>query len=80
MSYATVKDKKPCSSDVTYYGVLKDVVEIQYTNTLKFVLFKYNWVDAVGGMKEDEFRFTLVNFNHLLYKDNVVGDEPFILA
>ncbi|CAN6676733.1 unnamed protein product [Malus baccata var. baccata] len=80
MSYATVKDKRPCSGDVTYYGVLKDVVEIRYTNALKFVLFKCDWVDAIGGMKEDEFRFTLVNFNHLLYKDNVVGDEPFILA
>lgn len=28
----------------------------------------------------DEFKFTLVNFNHLLYKDNKVTDEPFIFA
>ncbi|RXH84091.1 hypothetical protein DVH24_026990 [Malus domestica] len=28
MNYATVKDKRPCLGDVTYYGALKDVVEI----------------------------------------------------
>lgn len=60
--------------------MLKDVVEIQYTNALKFVLFKCDWVYALDGVKEDEFKFTLVNFNHLLYKDNVIGNEPFILA
>ena len=31
-------------------------------------------------MKQDEFKFTLVNFNHLLYRENRAVDEPFILA
>lgn len=44
------------------------------------MLFKCNWVDTKVGKKVDEFKFTFVNFNHLLYKDNQVGDKPFILA
>lgn len=32
------------------------------------------------GKKEDEFGFTLVNFNRLLYRHNRTTDEPFILA
>ncbi|KAM2457988.1 hypothetical protein ACFX1W_006839 [Malus domestica] len=58
----------------TYYGMLKDVVEIQYTNALKFVLFKCDWVNALGGVKEDEFKFTLVNFNHLEGVDGATVD------
>lgn len=80
MSYASVRDQNPRSGDVTFHGVLTDIVEIRYTNTLKFVLFKCDWVDSLVGVKEDEFKFTLVNFNHLLYKENGIGDEPFILA
>ena len=43
-------------------------------------MFKCNWIDNNVGMKQDEFKFTLVNFNHLLYSKNRVVDEPFILA
>ncbi|KAA8515604.1 hypothetical protein F0562_018785 [Nyssa sinensis] len=35
---------------------------------------------TIEGRKIDEFGFTLVNFKHLLYKENRLGDEPFILA
>ena len=47
---------------------------------MKFVMFKCNWIDNIVGMKQDEFKFTLVNFNHLLYRENRAVDEPFILA
>ena len=43
-------------------------------------MFKCNWIDNNMGMKQDEFKFTLVNFNHLLYRENRVVDEPFILS
>lgn len=33
-----------------------------------------------AGIKEDEFKFTLVNFNHLLCKHNQISYETFILA
>ncbi|XP_040369295.1 uncharacterized protein LOC121051221 [Rosa chinensis] len=32
------------------------------------------------GIKLDHFKFPLVNFKRLLYKNDCIGDEPFILA
>ena len=80
VSYASAKDKNPRSGNVTFHGVLTDILEIRYTNDMKYVLFKGDWIDNQVGKLQDEFKFTLVNFNHLLYKNNQLGDEPFILA
>lgn len=78
-SFSSSKDKNPILGDVSFYGVLKDIIEVRYTNDIKFILFKCDWVDRNSGLKHDEFNFTLVNFAHLLYRGNVM-DEPFILA
>ena len=43
-------------------------------------MFKCNWIDNNMRMKQDELKFTLVNFKYLLYKENRVVDEPFIIA
>ncbi|XP_057770554.1 uncharacterized protein LOC130990352 [Salvia miltiorrhiza] len=67
-SFSSSKDKNPISGDVSFYGVLKDIVEVKYTNNLKFVLFKCDWVEYNLGLKRDEFNFTLVNFAHLIYR------------
>nr|XP_027124355.1 uncharacterized protein LOC113741067 [Coffea arabica] len=79
-SFASTKDKNPISGILEYYGVLVDIVELRYSNDIKFVMFKCDWVDNVTGMKQDEHNFTLVNFDHILYKQNTKNDEPFILA
>ncbi|XP_071904478.1 uncharacterized protein [Coffea arabica] len=79
-SFASIKDKDPISGILEYYGVLVDIVELRYSNDIKFVMFKCDWVDSVTGMKQDEHNFTLVNFDHILYKQNKKNDEPFILA
>lgn len=47
---------------------------------MKYVLFKGDWIDNQVGKQQDEFKFTLVNFNQLLYKNKQLGDEPFILV
>ncbi|KAK8928337.1 hypothetical protein KSP39_PZI017840 [Platanthera zijinensis] len=80
ISYASLKDKNPRIGGVTYYGKLTNIFEIHYTNEFKFILFKCDWINPQVGKKVDEFNFTLVNFNHLLYKHNKLTDEPFILA
>jgi len=79
-SYASSKDKYPISGDVTFYGVLTNVVEIRYSNEFKFILFKYDWVDNNRGMMVDSLNFIIVNFNCLMYQENKPTDEPFILA
>ena len=80
VSYASRKDNNPRVGAVSYYGVLSDIIEIRYTNDLKYVLFKCDWIDNNVGKKEDDFNFTLVNFKHLLYRDDRLTNEPFILA
>ena len=80
-SYSSARDQHPVSGDVTFYGVLTDIIELYYSKDVKFLLFKCDWVDNRRGLVEkDNFDFTLVNFNHLLYRGNEVSDEPFILA
>lgn len=79
-SYASSKDTNPVIGDVNFYGEVTDIIEIRYSSSMKFVLSRCNWIDNRTGMMKDEFKFTLVNFKHTLYKDNRVIDEPFILA
>ncbi|KAK3226933.1 hypothetical protein Dsin_006795 [Dipteronia sinensis] len=80
MSYASARDRNLRAGNVTFHGVLNDIIEISYTNDMKFILFKCDWVNNQLGKKQDEFNLTMVNFNHPMYKDNHVGNEPFILA
>lgn len=80
VSYASAWDKNPRSGNVTFHGVLTDILEIRYTNDMRYIIFKGNWIDNQVGKQQDEFKFTLVNFNNLLYKNNQLGDEPIILA
>ena len=80
-SYASSRDMHPVEGDVTYYGVLTDIVELYYSHDCKYVLFKCDWVDNNRGLVErDDFGFTLVNFRNLLYTKGLISDEPFILA
>ncbi|KAK4422963.1 hypothetical protein Salat_1878900 [Sesamum alatum] len=80
LSFASAKDLNPRSGTVSYYGVLKDILQIQYTKDTQFLMFECDWVDNEKGLKQDEFKFTLVNFNHLMYNKNLPTDEPFVLA
>lgn len=82
-SYASAKDKKPITGDVTYYGILTDIIELNYYEHFKVVLFKCDWANVHSqrkGVKKDNYGFTLVNFSRLLFNGNQVSDEPFILA
>lgn len=65
-----------------YYGVLTDIVELNYFDKFRYVLFKCNWanVNSNRGCKTDEYGFVLVNFSHLIHKGDHLKDEPFILA
>lgn len=80
-SYANAKDKNPILAEVSFYGILTDIIELYYTKKLKLVLFSYNWVNNNKGLIEkDGYGFTLVNFNHLLYPGHHLSNEPFIFA
>ncbi|PRQ19756.1 hypothetical protein RchiOBHm_Chr7g0220731 [Rosa chinensis] len=80
MSVASRNDKHPSVDPLAYYRQLIDIVKINYSEELKFDLFKCDWIDTALGTKQDCFEYTLVNFKHLLYKHDRVCNEPFILA
>jgi len=67
----------------TSYGVIKDIVELNYAHEGKVVLFKCDWVDnrvEDKWVKTDQFGVTTVNFKHLFNTGEKISDEPFILA
>ncbi|XP_040367423.1 uncharacterized protein LOC112178107 [Rosa chinensis] len=80
-SGVTLQADKNLSIDSSpYYGRLTDIIKISYGIDIKYVLFKCDWVNPATGIKLDHFNFPLVNFKRLLYKNDCIGDEPFILA
>lgn len=61
-----------------YYGVLTEIIELQYVGGHRVVLFRCNWYDVYNrekGIKIDEYGIVSVNCQRLL-KTN----EPFVLA
>ena len=66
----------------TYYGVLKDIIELNYSGNIRHVLFKCKWVDDQNrrGYKTDEFGFPMVNFTHSVHGGEEMVHEPYVLA
>ncbi|KAF7808003.1 uncharacterized protein G2W53_040164 [Senna tora] len=67
---------------VTYYGILKEIIELNYFDKYKVLLFRCDWVDVISGRgcMKDEFGFTLVNYKRLIHCGDQLIHEPFILA
>ncbi|KAH0709578.1 hypothetical protein KY284_011005 [Solanum tuberosum] len=66
------------SENVDYYGILTDVIELQFISIKRVILFRCNWFDVydkVKRVKRDEYDFVSVNPSRFL-KTN----EPFVLA
>ena len=74
MQVSSSKDKNPVISDMTFYGVIQEIWEIDY-HQLSFVLFKCDWVDNRSGVKVDELEFTIVDLKRIGHKS-----DPFVLA
>ena len=83
-SYASTSDNNPVTGAVDYYGVLRDMIEIDYNGKFRVVLFRGDWVDSKTpdkAVKKDEFGFTTVNFSYPLYiGNNDVSHEPFVIS
>nr|XP_009771304.1 PREDICTED: uncharacterized protein LOC104221865 [Nicotiana sylvestris] len=79
-SYASTSDNAPKSTNIIYYSRLNDIVELNYYEKFKVILFKCDWVDVTKGrgIKEDNLGFTLVNFSYLTDSGDRQRHEPFI--
>ena len=67
-------------SGATYYGVLIDIIELNYSDKYWYVLFKCQWVDIISGRgcKKDKFGFPLVNFSWLIHTGGRLINEPYV--
>ncbi|XP_048426453.1 uncharacterized protein LOC125470830 [Pyrus x bretschneideri] len=77
-SFATTVDRNPRYGDVDYYGVVTDIIGLDYHNGWKVILFDCDWFEVKSKRfrtKKDEFGFTLVNCEH-----HLPSDDSFILG
>ena len=77
-SFSSAKDKNPVVGDVSYYGRILEIFELNYSNQRYAVLFKCEWVKKTG-FRKDDFGFPQVNFKHVNDTEDLMS-EPFILA
>jgi hypothetical protein len=66
-----------------FYGIIKEILQLNYHHKGNVVLFKCDWVDNHVNNKwvqKDQFGITIVNFKHLFNIGENISDEPFILA
>lgn len=74
-SYATAGDHRPRDGVKDYYGVLTDIIELDYHHGRKVLLFDCDWADnrvRNKGVKMDAYGFILVNFDYLLPKSDTL--------
>jgi hypothetical protein len=74
-----------CASIVdgeTYYWKLTQIIEVEYYDRTKYVLFKCDWVDNTRdrGYKLDKYGLTLVNLKNLVHRRDQITDEPYVLT
>ncbi|XP_074278631.1 uncharacterized protein LOC141602226 [Silene latifolia] len=74
MSVASAKDSRPAYDAQPYFGVIKEIWELDYVQ-FRIPVFRCMWVEHSKGVRVDEMGFTLVDFSREGYKS-----EPFIMA
>jgi hypothetical protein len=72
----------PTIDGETYYEKLTQIIEVEYYDRTKYVLFKCDWADNTRGKgyKLDKHDLTLVNFKNLVHKGDKITDEPYVLT
>ena len=74
MQIASAKDKNPVFGKLCFYEVITEIWDLDYT-MFWIPIFKCDWVDNKNGIRVDDLRFTLVDFNKMAHKS-----DHFILA
>ncbi|XP_074327086.1 uncharacterized protein LOC141665028 [Apium graveolens] len=59
---SSAKDMNPIESDLKFYGVIREIWELDY-HAFKAPLFLCTWAASDKGVKSDDLDFTLVTFN-----------------
>ncbi|XP_062008662.1 uncharacterized protein LOC133725417 [Rosa rugosa] len=59
---ASAKDKNVVIEDMSFYGVIAEIWELDYDH-FRVPIFKCDWVENEKGVRVDDLGFTLVNLN-----------------
>ena len=53
IQFLSSKDKNPVASDIIFYGIIKEIWELDYI-ALRLPVFLCDWVESNSGVREDE--------------------------
>ncbi|CAN0826542.1 hypothetical protein LINGRAHAP2_LOCUS713 [Linum grandiflorum] len=64
-----ISETSTSQDDVEYFGRINDIIELNYFESFRVVLFRCDWVDVErgNGVKKDKFGYTLLNFSKLVH-------------
>ncbi|XP_052295799.1 uncharacterized protein LOC127901832 [Citrus sinensis] len=74
LQISSAKANNPVYSDMTFYGIIEEIWELDY-HQFRIPVFRCDWVKSSNGIKVDKFGFTLVDLQRTGHKN-----DPFILA
>ena len=66
---SSAKDLNPVESDMTFYGIIEEIWELDY-HAFKAPLFLCKWAENEKGIKVDDLGFTLVDFSRQGHKND----------
>ena len=69
-SFTNSKDQNLIIGDVNYYGLIEEIIEVDYWGAFVIVLFRCTWYHD----EKDSLGFTRVNFNIICQKS-----DPFVM-
>ncbi|XP_024163761.2 uncharacterized protein LOC112170658 [Rosa chinensis] len=70
MVVASARDRKPVDDDMSFYGVIDEIWELDYAK-FRLPLFKCDWVESSKGVKVDDLGFTLVNLKRIGHLNDI---------
>jgi hypothetical protein len=72
----------PTVDGLMYYEKLTNIIEAEYYDRTKYVMFKCDWADTTRDTryKVDKYGMVLVNFNRLVHRGNLETDDPYVLT
>ncbi|KAH1130736.1 hypothetical protein J1N35_002114 [Gossypium stocksii] len=73
-SYVSARDSNLVEGNVEYYGLLTDIIELDYYGKWKAD------VNTARGIKSDQFGFTMVYFSRLIHIGEQLIDEPYVFS
>jgi hypothetical protein len=72
----------PTVDGEVYYRKLTQIIEVEYYDKTKYVLFKCDWADNTRerGYKVNMYGLMLVNFKNLVHKGDQITNELYVLT